>query len=610
MIEKETDKKEAEVYTEKSEAAPPDLSDEQIRAAALAYARYLKEHDLKPGDVTFAEPETLGVDIKEKKPEKKEVRLETAIPSETEPRKKKAAAGKRKKQAKKKAKAGKKYAKKNSAGEKTGKNPMAGFLDWHDTVQDRIDTVFSEAGKDFAKGAHRIASTYRNSGKAIGMGLLVIGMLVAVVLIIFDRFTVYEYAYNGKVLGYVNEQEEVTDILDVAGEELTRNSRGNVGVEFVANQNITFNPVDGRGKSTDDADTAVNKLIYLTDIETEAFAVCDGSSVVAIVKDNDEAEELLLRTKEELSRPDNGMRLESSEFTNELAIKPVNVLLSSVQSSAAAGKLMIEGGEMEIFHIVEEGETLESLSDTFGVAPESIYGEDGELPVEEIEQGDKVCIRSSVEPVSVEMVESGRMKEVIEYKTIKEESDEYYQGDTHVKQEGINQIQIFEGTITKRAGNVIERKKTAQPEIIKKGQDKIILVGTKERPKTAPTGTYATPTENYVVTSEFGPRWGRMHLGIDLGAPMGTPIYATDGGTVIRAEYFGGYGNCVDIQHEDGRVTRYGHSSKLLVSVGDQVYQGQEIALVGSTGNSTGPHLHFEIIINGTQQNPRQFMEF
>ena len=201
------------------------------------------------------------------------------------------------------------------------------------------------------------------------------------------------------------------------------------------------------------------------------------------------------------------------------------------------------------------------------------------------------------------MVESGRVKEVVEFKTVKKESDKYYKGDTFVEQEGRNGYQTFEGTITKEGGVEVGR----EGEVIEerpKVRDKIILVGTAERPKTAPTGTYAMPIGAYTFTSGFGPRWGRMHTGVDLAAPTGSPIYASDGGTVIRAGYYGGYGNCLDIDHGNGRVTRYAHCSKLLVSSGEQVYQRQQIALVGSTGNSTGPHLHFEVRLNGSAVNP------
>lgn len=99
-----------------------------------------------------------------------------------------------------------------------------------------------------------------------------------------------------------------------------------------------------------------------------------------------------------------------------------------------------------------------------------------------------------------------------------------------------------------------------------------------------------------VLTSGYGPRWGRMHRGIDIAAPTGTPIHAAASGVVVTAGWNnGGYGNFVEIRHPDGSLTRYAHNSRILVRKGDRVEQGQQIALMGSTGFSTGPHLHFEI---------------
>ncbi|MBW4488046.1 MAG: M23 family metallopeptidase [Trichocoleus desertorum ATA4-8-CV12] len=109
-----------------------------------------------------------------------------------------------------------------------------------------------------------------------------------------------------------------------------------------------------------------------------------------------------------------------------------------------------------------------------------------------------------------------------------------------------------------------------------------------------------------VVTSGFGPRWGRMHNGIDIAGPVGTPIQAAAAGVVISSGWNeGGYGNLVKIQHPNGSVTLYAHNQKNLVRSGQQVQQGQIIAELGSTGNSTGPHCHFEIRPQGqTAVNP------
>lgn len=110
------------------------------------------------------------------------------------------------------------------------------------------------------------------------------------------------------------------------------------------------------------------------------------------------------------------------------------------------------------------------------------------------------------------------------------------------------------------------------------------------------------------VTSEYGQRWGRMHRGIDQGASSGSPIGASKAGTVIFADWQGGYGRMVMIDHHDGVVTAYAHMSSFSVSAGASVSQGQTIGAVGNTGNSTGPHLHFETRVNGSAVNPRQYL--
>lgn len=111
------------------------------------------------------------------------------------------------------------------------------------------------------------------------------------------------------------------------------------------------------------------------------------------------------------------------------------------------------------------------------------------------------------------------------------------------------------------------------------------------------------------ITSRFGSRWGRLHSGLDIGAPKGTPIYAAAGGTVTYSGYNNsGYGNYIIISHGNGIQTLYAHCSELNVTAGTTVSQGQLIGKVGSTGNSTGNHLHFEVRVNGVAQNPQNYV--
>ena len=113
---------------------------------------------------------------------------------------------------------------------------------------------------------------------------------------------------------------------------------------------------------------------------------------------------------------------------------------------------------------------------------------------------------------------------------------------------------------------------------------------------------------NGPVVSGYGMRWGRLHEGIDISASSGTPIWAAAAGTVIHAGWLGGYGNLVVVDHGDGLATAYAHASAILVGVGQQVAQGETLSLVGSTGNSSGPHLHFEVRVNGVAVDPLLYL--
>lgn len=122
--------------------------------------------------------------------------------------------------------------------------------------------------------------------------------------------------------------------------------------------------------------------------------------------------------------------------------------------------------------------------------------------------------------------------------------------------------------------------------------------------------SYIKPVGNISVTSEFGNRWGRMHKGIDFGCQTGTIVSASKKGIVEQAGWLSGYGYAVYLNHADGTQTRYAHLSEVLVEIGQEVEQGYEIAKSGNTGNSTGPHLHFEILENQVQINPRTYLSF
>ena len=127
------------------------------------------------------------------------------------------------------------------------------------------------------------------------------------------------------------------------------------------------------------------------------------------------------------------------------------------------------------------------------------------------------------------------------------------------------------------------------------------------------------PTQEPVLGGNLGSAFGwridpmsgrsALHTGLDFAADTGTPIHAAAGGVVVTQELHPGYGNLVEVDHGNDLVTRYAHASKVMVKKGDLVRRGQVIAEVGSTGRSTGPHLHFEVLVQGVYQDPKKFLD-
>jgi len=124
----------------------------------------------------------------------------------------------------------------------------------------------------------------------------------------------------------------------------------------------------------------------------------------------------------------------------------------------------------------------------------------------------------------------------------------------------------------------------------------------------ADSSAWIWPITGGTLSSEFGARWGGFHSGLDIATAIGTPAVAVGPGTVSFAGWDGGYGYSVTIDHGGGLQTRYSHASELLVAEGETVNQGDQVILVGNTGNSTGPHLHFEVLVDGSAEDPRDFL--
>lgn len=211
--------------------------------------------------------------------------------------------------------------------------------------------------------------------------------------------------------------------------------------------------------------------------------------------------------------------------------------------------------------------------------------------------------------LTVENTEQKQYTEEVAYDVQYSDDDSIYTGDSAVKTIGVpGENLITENIIivngTEQSSQIVSTVMTKTPVA------EVVAIGTAPRPKTASWGTYIWPTEG-VITSYFGPRTGfgsSNHQGIDIAGAHGEAIMAADGGVVIKADSYSGYGLLVVIKHDNGDTTYYGHNCEILVKEGDRVYQGQVIAHMGASGVANGVHCHFELRVNDTPVNPIDYL--
>ena len=263
-------------------------------------------------------------------------------------------------------------------------------------------------------------------------------------------------------------------------------------------------------------------------------------------------------------------------------------------------------GEYEVV----SGDTLSEISIKVNIPMDQIIAMNSETLTDEnstIRVGDKLIITVPQPELSVERMEQNYYEEIYDADVIYVDNDSWYTTQTKILQQPSAGFRRVVADVSYLNDREVTRD-ILKEEVVMEPVPKIVERGTKIPP------TYIKPISGGRLSSNFGRRKSptkgasSYHKGVDWSVPTGTAVFASCGGTVARAGWGSGYGYCVYINHEDGRQTRYGHLSKVLVKVGQTVKQGERIALSGNTGVSTGPHLHFEILINGSQVNPLKYL--
>lgn len=491
------------------------------------------------------------------------------------------------------------------AKEKAAAAKMVRFINHVDTkneqLADKTTVIVTEGNKKF-----NFAREWAEINKRKLLLHFTVVIVIAVCCVaVFNYCTAYEYSYNGRTLGMVKKQEDVLKIVDIVSVQLSKEHNAEINID--KKQDIAFKRVVAINKDIDDTEEVLKRLTYMKNMNATAYGIYVDDIRVAIVDSKETAKSILENIENMYKATTGEVKYKSIGFKEKIKIKKIDTKLGRLQNVDTVMQKLLTGAMSQQVHTVITGDTLSGIAKTYGMSISELREANPTINPEKLSIGQQIVLTKPAPMVTVQTVEIATYPEPIAYQTEYEDTNTLYKGETNTKVQGVNGERSVTARITRQNGIQVAAT-VLSSEIISEPTTAVILRGTKERPSTVGTGNLRYPVSGFRLTSKFGPRWGRMHYGLDLACPVGTRVNAADGGTVIFSGYSGSLGYVVKINHGNGMVTFYAHCSKLLVKKGDKVYQGQHIANSGNTGRSTGPHCHFQVEMNGVPKNPLNWL--
>ncbi|WP_035098244.1 M23 family metallopeptidase [Anoxybacteroides tepidamans] len=405
--------------------------------------------------------------------------------------------------------------------------------------------------------------------------------------------TVFHVKVNGKEIGVVSEKKSVEKAIQ---QKLSQLKQQYPDLTFSAPKHIAY---EAEQTSRSEDDTAVQWIRQRLKIKANAVVIMFGPHSVA-VKNKADANAVIaqLKAKYTPSAPTKASRIVGVSLSVEPTIKKAKVDPENVLSVKDALNYITKGTLKEQIHIVREGEVLGTIAEQYHLTTEQILSLNPGITVDSLLQiGQKLHVTAYQPLVDVIVKKQAYQMEAVPYSIEVIPNDHMYKGDTKVRQEGANGQKQVLYELTEKNG-ILTKKEAIKETIMKQPVKKIVIKGTKVLSSRG-TGHFAWPTAGGYVSSRMGYRWGEFHKGTDIASASGSPILAADNGTVVFAGWGGDYGNKIVINHHNGFQTVYAHLQSINVKWGQTVPKGAKIGTMGSTGDSTGPHLHIELYKNG-----------
>ena len=432
------------------------------------------------------------------------------------------------------------------------------------------------------------------------------GCVIAAAIMLVSTYTIgTQVSYDGEVIATVASKSEA----EKARTNLEMVTTRTLGETFTIDESL-IQYSSGLLKRQDlvDGEVFEESLSEEIGLVTPAYCLYVDGEFIGATPYEGALEELLEQLQEASTNEDTI----SCSFAEEVEIKHEFVPSEKVMNLGYLAETLYSTKTAEVTYEVKRGDTWSEIAEQHGLTSKELLALNPGYNINKLQIGEVLTLSASVPYLTMTVVQQERYVDQVNYDIEYTNTADMYQGDYKITSKGEYGAADVVASVTYVNGTETERTILSSV-TLKEPVTEQRLQGTKERPSWYPTGSFRWPTSGR-ITSYFGGRkspggiGSTNHKGIDIAGSYGTPIYAADGGTVTYSGWMGGYGYTIRIDHGNGKVTYYAHNSSLIASVGQHVYKGQQIARMGSTGNSTGNHCHFEVRINGVAKNPLNYL--
>ncbi|MGF7184044.1 murein DD-endopeptidase MepM/ murein hydrolase activator NlpD [Desulfitispora alkaliphila] len=428
--------------------------------------------------------------------------------------------------------------------------------------------------------------------------ILAIGLFVA-------NSTSYAVVVDGEQVAVVNSEA----LLNQALADVAEDKAQEIGQSVKVASDLEVKEIK-RERNTTDLENLREILADKLAYTTAAVAIVVDGEEKLVVENQEIAEELIERLIEEYKPgEDSDLELKDIEIVESIEFTDAEIGIGEFTEAEMAFNLLANGVEVVETYEVVSGDTLWTIARDNNMRVADLQEANPQLETELLSIGQELSL-VKLEPMVNVVAELKQLRtEAIAFETTYQNNSNMYRGQNEVVQAGTRGEREVTYHVVQQNGRTMAREEVAST-VVKEPQNRVVARGTKTIVASrggGDVGRLGWPV-NGTITSPFGPRGGGYHHGLDIGARTGTSIRAADAGRVTFSGWRGAYGYMIEIDHGDGVSTRYAHNSANLVSVGDRVSRGQVIGRVGSTGRSTGPHVHFEVRVNGRAQNPINYL--